>query len=527
MLNYIMANFLSDNVGTVILIAFIGFLIGIVLMIILSKIGYNRVKQEAVSLLENSKQQAETTIREAVLEGRTAVYELRLSAEKEIKERRNELAQYENRLDKREDNLNMRDKQLISGEQSLDAKTNNLNNKMIQLDKMEVDLQEKIDSKIVELEKISQLSAEQARDQIIDLVEKKMEHEVAVIVRDKTDEAHEKAEQNAREIIALAIDRYAQDEVTERTVSVIQLPNDEMKGRIIGREGRNIRAIEHATGVDLMIDDTPEVITISSHNPIRREIARQAIETLIKDGRIQPGRIEEVVSKVEKEVDRTMQKAGEDAIFELGLHKVDKELVKLLGRLKYRTSYGQNALNHSVEVAYLTGMMAAELGLNQQLAKRAGLFHDIGKAIDFELEGSHVELGVRFAKRYKEHPVVINAIESHHGDVDKTSLISNLVSAADTLSAARPGARVENFENYIQRLEQLETIAKSFEGVEQTYAIQAGREIRVMVVPEKIDDTQASKLAMEIRDRIENEMTYPGQIKVTVIRELRKSKIAK
>lgn len=529
MFNYVMTitSLLSENLGATIFIAFIGFLIGIVIMYILSKLGYNKVKQEAVTLLENSKQQAETTIREAVLEGKTAVYELRLSAEKEIKERRNELAQYENRLDKREDNLNLRDKQLISGEQSLDAKTNNLNNRTKQLEKMEVDLQEKIDSQIVELEKISQLNVEQAREQIIDLVEKRMEHEAAVIIRDKTEEANEKAEQIAREIIAIAVDRYAQEEVTERTVSVIQLPNDEMKGRIIGREGRNIRAIEHATGVDLMIDDTPEVITISSHNPIRREIARQSIETLIKDGRIQPGRIEEVVTKVEKDVDRTIQKAGEDAIFEVGLHKVDKELVKLLGRLKYRTSYGQNALRHSVEVAYLAGMMAAELGLNQQLAKRAGLFHDIGKALDFEIEGSHVELGVRYAKRYNEHPVVINAIESHHGDVDKTSLISNLVSAADTLSAARPGARIENFENYIQRLEQLENIAKSYDGVEQTYAIQAGREIRVMVVPEKIDDAKAAKLAMDIRDRIENEMTYPGQIKVTVIRELRKSETAK
>ena len=341
------------------------------------------------------------------------------------------------------------------------------------------------------------------------------------------EEAKEMAAENAREIIATAIQRYSQDETLERTVSVVSLPSEEMKGRIIGREGRNIRAIEQATGADLIIDDTPEAITVSCFDPIRREIARLSLETLIRDGRIQPGRIEDVVEKTTKEMNRNIQKYGEDACFKLQIGKIDKELVKLIGRMRYRYSYGQNGLEHSIEVASFAGMMAAELGLNQNLAKRAGLLHDIGKAVDFEQEGTHVELGAKLAKKYGERPEVINAIESHHGDVPANNLISILVAAADTLSAARPGARYEGIENYINRLESLEKIANDFDGVDKAYAIQAGREVRVMVVPEKVDDNKCTMIARAIKERIENELTYPGQIKVTVIREMRAQETAK
>lgn len=509
------------------LVGFIGIIIGIVLTMLLNHLNLIKARKEADLVIEQSRHQAETIIREAQLDGKTQVYELKLAAEKENKERKSELSNIESRLDRRENQLITREKAILSNEQSLEDRTKQLNTKYLQLEKMEEDLQKQIDSQIVELQRVSNLSMEEARELILEKVQMKMDDEIATYIRDREDEANRLAETKAKDILAMAIDRYSQDEVTERTVSVITLPNEDMKGRIIGREGRNIRAIEAATGVDLIIDDTPEVIQVSCFNPIRREIARQALELLIKDGRIQPGRIEEVVEKVTKEIDETIQKAGEEATFRLGIHRMDKELVKYVGRLKYRTSYGQNALQHSIEVAHLAGMMASELGLNQNLAKRAGLLHDIGKALDFEMEGTHVELGVRLAKKYGENQIVQNAIESHHGDVAKDHLISNLVSAADTLSAARPGARTESYENYIQRLEQLEKISNRYDGVQQTFAIQAGREIRVMVVPDKIDDSQATLLARDIRDAIENEMTYPGQIKVTVVREVRKQEIAK
>lgn len=510
-----------------ILVGISGFVIGLVLMIGLYRLSILKAKKEKESVIASSKMEAEKIVREAHLEGKTQVYELKLAAEKENKERRTELTNYETRLERRENQLLLREKTFLTNEKKLEDRTNTLNQKYNQLEKMEKDLQEKIDLQIIELEKIAHLSCQDAKDLIMEKVESTMDNEIATYIKERTEQANQEAELYAKDILANAIDRYAQDEVTERTVSVIQLPNEDMKGRIIGREGRNIRSIEAATGVDLIIDDTPEVISISCFHPIRREIARQAIEILIKDGRIQPGRIEEVVEKVTKEIDLVIQKAGEQACFNLGIHRIDKELVKIIGRLKYRTSYGQNALQHSIEVAHLAGMMAKELGLNQTLAKRAGLLHDIGKALDYEVEGTHVELGVKLAKKYGENAIVINAIESHHGDVEKTHLISNLVSAADTLSAARPGARFESFENYIQRLEQLESIAKSFDGVEQTYAIQAGREIRVMVVPDKIDDNKATMIARQIKQQIEESMTYPGQIKVTVIREVRKQEIAK
>lgn len=392
---------------------------------------------------------------------------------------------------------------------------------------MDANLKEKIDGQVVELERIANMTSADAKNELMDIVRVRTQNEIEAFIRDQEEEAKAKASSMAKEIIGLAIQRYAQEETLERTVSVVGLPNEEMKGRIIGREGRNIRAIEQATGVDILIDDTPETITLSCFDPIRREVARLALETLLKDGRIQPGRIEEVVTRVQNELNETIQKAGEDAVFKVGVGKVDREIVGLIGRLRYRYSYGQNALQHSMEVAHLTGMMAAELGLNQTLAKRVGLLHDIGKALDFEMEGSHIELGARICRKHGEHLAVVNGIESHHGDVPANSIYSILVQAADTLSAARPGARFESFQNYIQRLEQLEKIATSFDGVDKVYAIQAGREIRVMVVPEKLDDLAAHRVAREIREKIENEMTYPGQIKVTVIRETRHSETAK
>ena len=505
----------------------VGILVGAVVMMVASKLGLNRSKQQADLVMTEARSKADSTLRQAVLDGRTQAYELKLEAEKEIKSRKAELIDQENKLSRREDNLNMRDQQLINKEKQLEDKNRKVNEKLQSLEKMENDLQAKIDVQIVELERIASMSANDAKKELMEAVEKKMDKEVSTYIRDREEEARTKASDVSRNIIALAIQRYAQEETIERTVSVVTIPSDEMKGRIIGREGRNIRAIEQATGVDLIIDDTPEVITVSCFDPIRREIARRALEYLIKDGRIQPGRVEEVVNKVAKELEETIYKTGEEAVFKLGIGRIDKELVRILGRLRYRYSYGQNVLQHSMEVAYLTGMMAAELGLNQSLAKRAGLLHDIGKGLDFEMDGSHIELGYKLAKKHGENDIVLNAIQSHHGEVEPKNLISNLVAAADALSAARPGARVESFENYIKRLEDLEAIANGFEGVNKTFAIQAGREIRVMVEPEKVNDVTCHKLAKDIRDKIEAELTYPGQIKVVVIRETRVSELAK
>lgn len=518
---------MDQNILLSIIIGGICFFAGIILMIILSSLGLNKIKKNCDELLTNSNQLAETKIREAVLEGKSQAYELKLAAEKEAKERRHELNNYENRLTRREEQLNSKEKSFLSMEKSLEDKTKQLNQKYERLELMESDLNEKINQQLVELERIASMNQDEARQIVLERVEAEMDNEIATYIRDRQEVAMRQCDEDAKELIALALDRFAQDMVNERTVSIVQLPNEEMKGRIIGREGRNIRAFEAATGVEILIDDTPEVISLSCFNPIRREIAKQALEVLIKDGRIQPGRIEEVVAKAKVDVERSIHKAGEDAIYELGIHRIDREIVKCIGKLKYRYSYGQNALLHSIEVAHLAGIMASELGLNVALAKRAGLLHDIGKALDFEVEGTHVELGARLAKKYGENPIVVNAIESHHGDCDKTHLISNLVSAADTLSAARPGARYENYEAYIQRLEQLETIANSYDGVSHTYAIQAGREIRVMVVPEQVDDNQATLMARKIKDEIEEKLTYPGQIKVVVIREVRKQEIAK
>jgi len=510
-----------------ILFGIVGLVLGAVIAYVLNTMLRGSAKAEAKKVLEEANNQAKNTVKQAVLDGKTQVYDLKLQAEKEIKEKRSELQDQETKLLRREDNLNFRDENLTQKEKKLDEKLKKAEDKQLQLDKMEADLQSRIEGQIALLERVSNMSQDEARSELMEVVEKKIQVEVANYIREQEEEAKEKALENSREIIATAIQRYSQDETLDRTVSVVTLPSEEMKGRIIGREGRNIRAIEQATGVDLIIDDTPEAITVSCFNPIRREIARQSLETLIRDGRIQPGRIEEVVDKTTKEMDTNILKFGEDACFKLQIGKMDKELVKLIGRMRYRYSYGQNGLEHSIEVASFAGMMAAELGLNQNLAKRAGLLHDIGKAVDFEQEGTHVELGAKLAKKYGERPEVINAIESHHGDVAPNCLISYLVAAADTLSAARPGARYEGIENYINRLESLEKIANDYDGVEKAYAIQAGREVRVMVLPDKVDDAKCFMLAREIKDRIENELTYPGQIKVTVIREMRANETAK
>ena len=504
-----------------------GLALGIIVMIVISKAGLNKDQQKANLMLKEAESKADSMVKQAVLDGRTQAHELKIAAEKEIKERKQEVTDMENKLLRREDNLNFRDETLTSKEKQIDVKNAQLADKMAMLDKKDKELQEKIDVQVQELERVAAMTTAEAKEELFAITEKRMEKELVSYIKEKEEEAKATADEKARNIVALSIQRLSNDEAIERTVSVVALPSEEMKGRIIGREGRNIKAIEQATGVDLIIDDTPETITVSCFDPIRREVARLALEHLIKDGRIQPGRIEEVVNKIKREMDTNIMKTGEDTVFKLGIGKIDREIVKMIGRLKYRYSYGQNALQHSMEVAHLSGMMAAELGLNQQLAKRAGLLHDIGKAMDFEVEGSHIELGYKFCKKHGEKEVVLNAIQSHHGEVEPEFLISNLVIAADTLSAARPDARYESLQNYINRLEELEKITKSFDGVESSYAIQAGREVRVMAIPEKMDDIACHKLARDIKDKIEAELTYPGQIKVTVIRETRSCELAK
>lgn len=516
-----------ENLLPILLSVLAGLVCGIAIMVVISKAGLNKDKIKAEKILQEAAVEADSKIKQAVLDGKTQAHELKIAAEKEIKERKQEVSVMENKLLRREDNLNFRDEALTQKEQQIDLKNNQLTKKMSELDEKEKKLQEKIDIQVTELERIAAMSTTEAKKELFDIVEKRMENEVVAYIKDREEEAKSIADDKARNIVALSIQKMAQDEAVDRTVNVVSLPSEEMKGRIIGREGRNIKSIEQATGVDLIIDDTPETITVSCFDPVRREVAKIALETLIRDGRIQPGRIEEVVNKVRNEIEANIQKVGEDTIFKLGLGKMNRDLVHLIGRLKYRYSYGQNALQHSMEVAKLAGSMAAELGLNQNLAKRAGLLHDIGKALDTETEGSHVDLGYKFCKKHGESDIVLNAIQSHHGEVEPTSMIAVLVQAADTLSAARPGARYEAMQNYINRLEELEKITKSFEGVDTSYAIQAGREIRVIVHPDRVDDLACTKIARGIRERIENELTYPGQIKVTVIRELRTSELAK
>ncbi len=510
-----------DNVIISILLVILGLVIGCVIVLIVNYIKGVNANKKAEQIIEKAKRDAEKNKRETILEAKEEIHKLKMDADREIREKKQELKDSENRLVQREDNIDKRDALFQKREEALDEREVKLIDKQALIQEERVKIEEIKQEQIKVLNELSGISKEEARKMVMDKVKETMTKEIASYIKDRENEAKLECDKKAREMLVMSMQKYASDIANEQTVTVVNLPNDEMKGRIIGREGRNIRTIEAITGVDLIIDDTPETIVLSSFDPLRREIARITLETLIKDGRIHPTRIEELYDKTSKEMNEKIIEYGNNALFELGITKADPGLIEIIGKLHFRTSYGQNALVHSIEVANLSGIIAAELGENVNLAKRAGLLHDIGKAIDHEIEGSHVEIGVNLAKKFHENDVVINAIASHHGDTEATNVISVIVAIADALSASRPGARNDSLENYIKRLEQLEKVASDMPGIEKTYAVQAGRELRVIVKPDEIDDLTSYKVARDIKEKIENEMQYPGTIKITVIREIR------
>ncbi|WP_020008624.1 ribonuclease Y [Salinicoccus albus] len=486
-----------------------------------------KARNSAENIISEAEKEAESLKKEKLLEAKEENQDLKDAFERESNATREEFKAQESRLLQREQTLDRKSEVLDNKDGALDNKEAKIEEKQQMVDAEDQKIKEIISRQEEELSRISGLTRDEARNEIFTEVEKELSHDMAVMVKEKEDQMKQEVDKKAKELLAVTAQRYAAEYTSESTVSVVNLPNDEMKGRIIGREGRNIRTLETLTGIDLIIDDTPEAVILSGFDPIRRSIAKNALEALVEDGRIHPGRIEEMVDKAKRSMETNIRDAGEAAAFELDIHNLHPELVKHLGKMKFRLSYGQNVLKHSVEVGHLAGMLASELGEDVQLAKRAGLLHDIGKAIDHEMEGSHVEIGVELAKRYKEHETVVNTIHSHHGDVEPTSIIAIIAAAADALSAARPGARRETLENYVKRLEKLESIAENYEGVEKTFAIQAGREIRVMIKPDEVDDLSAHRLARDIKKQVEDELQYPGHIKVTVVREMRAVEYAK
>ena len=516
-----------NNVLLFILLVFVGMIVGGIIVLVYNSIKGNSLGKKTHDMLEKARKESEKIKRDSILETKEELHKLKLETDKEIKEKKLEIKESEDRLNQRESNMEKRDLLFQKREEALDEREAKLQNRVASLNEEQAKIEEIKQEQIKVLQELSGISKEDAKREVMEHVREAMNLEIASYIKEREMDAKLECDKKAREMLVHAMQRYASDVAEEQTVTVVNLPNDEMKGRIIGREGRNIRTIEAITGVDLIIDDTPEAVVLSSFDPLRREIARITLETLIKDGRIHPTRIEELYDKTCKEMKQKIMEYGTNTIMELGLTKMEPKLVETIGKLHFRTSYGQNALKHSVEVAELSGILAGELGENVTLAKRAGLLHDIGKAIDHEVEGSHVEIGVDLAKKYHESETVVNAIASHHGDTSPTSVISVIVAICDALSASRPGARNDSLENYLKRLEQLEKVTENIPGIDKSFAVQAGRELRVIVKPDEVDDLESFKIARDVKEKIEKEMQYPGTIKVTVIREVRAQEEAK